>query len=536
MNKFTIKLVSCLIFISSSILTHCYSQSLESQQSVSNTYIIQFADASSQNKFNELKTSLFHSTIQKISLRNTLPITIIKAPGLDYATFTNLIANVPGVISVTQDALLETRVTPDDPMYGGQWDLNLIKANVLWDISTGGKTQNGHDIVLAILDDGFFITHEDLEGNLFTNPGEIPDNGIDDDHNGFIDDMHGVNILTGSATHEVRSHGTSVMSIMGAKGNNGKGMTGINWNIKLLPVSNSIHSVSSLIEAYDYVAGFRKKFNETQGQQGALVVAANLSGGKSNSFPNEFPAWCAIYDYLGSLGILSVGATVNANSNVEVDGDLPSLCTSQYLIMVTNTTKNDVLYSGAGYGSTSIDLGAPGEGCQGANSTGGYSPFGGTSCATPHVTGAIGLLYSIPGIQLQNLYLSDPSYAALTVKNAILNNVDLLPSLQNKTVTGGRLNLWKMLQNYSAIKDSAHDLTLVYPNPVSDILHFNIEIEHRSPDISVSIYSLDGQQIFQRVYTGSSDIQIDISTLPNGPYIYSIKSDSHINYGKFIKQ
>src|SRR5690606_10330895 len=108
----------------------------------------------------------------------------------------------------------------------------------------------------------------------------------------------------------------------------------------------------------------------------------------------NYPIWCGFYDDLGAHGILSAGATANANWNIDTMGDVPTACPSDYMVAVTNTTHNDTKNGGAGYGATQIDLGAPGTSILSTTPGGGYGTSTGTSMATPHVAGAIGLIIS----------------------------------------------------------------------------------------------------------------------------------------------
>ena len=362
-----------------------------------------------------------------------------------------LLKNTPGIVSVQEDYITEKRVLPNDEMIADQWALTLTEVDKVWDFTTGGKTVDGQDIVVAIIDDGFDITHEDLVENIWINQQEIPDNNEDDDGNGYRDDYFGLHLPTQTDDHLEISHGTSVAGIIGAKGNNAIGMSGINWDIKLMllsvarSTSNTGGAVSDIVEGYQYILDQREKYNNSDGAEGAFVVVSNFSSGISGAFPGEVPMWCSIYDELGRAGILNVSAVDNDNVDVEVEGDIPTLCPSDFLITATNTDINDQKIFSAAFGALSVDLGAPGEEALSTITENRYRAFNGTSSSTPHVAGVVALLYSLPCTNLNQLSHEDPMSAALIVKKAILDGVDANLDLEGITVTGGRLNAFNSL-------------------------------------------------------------------------------------------
>ncbi|NJO87124.1 MAG: S8 family serine peptidase, partial [Lewinella sp.] len=279
------------------------------------------------------------------------------------------------VLWVQFNHLISYRNTlPNDPRFPNQWqyrnvgqigglpgaDFNVCQS---WDLTTGGLTVNGDTIVVCVIDNGIDIDHEDLLPNLWFNRGEIAENGIDDDNNGYIDDFQGWNTQANSNNIEGgESHGTAVAGIVGARGNNGIGVTGMNWQVKIMVVNNGfLASESEVIEAYGYPLEARKRYQQSNGTTGAYVVATNSSWGLANGRPEDSPIWCALYDSLGHYGILNVGATVNSNVDVDVVGDLPTTCPSNFLIAVTNVNTQNVKVTNAGFGRLSIDLGAFGE-------------------------------------------------------------------------------------------------------------------------------------------------------------------------------
>lgn len=342
---------------------------------------------------------------------------------------------------------------PDDPLFDQQWQyLNTgqsggtvdadIDVDLAWDITTGGLTLNGDTIVVCAIDSGLDLNHEDFGDNHWRNWAEIPGNGIDDDNNGYVDDFLGWNINTDNDNiQDPGGHGTAVAGIIGAQGNNGLGVVGVNWNVKVMVVKNDFNTnEAEVLEAYSYALSARKRYNETGGAEGAFVVATNASWGINFGQPEDSPLWCAFYDSLGQAGVLNCGATINGNQNVDEVGDLPTACPSEFLLSVTNTDDLDEKVLSAGFGLTTIDLGAPGQGAFNANTGNSYAPFSGTSSATPHVAGTIGLLYSAPCPNLAGLTQADPAAAALLVRQAILDGVDPNASLDGITVTGGRLN------------------------------------------------------------------------------------------------
>lgn len=388
---------------------------------------------------------------------------------IDQQRFLNTVKFHPAVSEAQLNHHIFYRSTvPNDPQFNQQWQyINTgqgggtvgadIDADLAWDITTGGLTAYGDTIVVCVVDDGLSASHPDFAGNMWFNYDEIPNNNIDDDGNGYEDDYRGWNAddddddISGGTWGG--GHGTAVAGIVGAKGNNGVGVTGVNWNVKLMIVVGGGNEAQA-VEAYTYPLVMRKRYNQSGGTQGAFVVATNSSWGIDGGQPAQSPLWCAMYDTLGAYGILSAGATINGNQNVDVFGDLPTACPSDWLISVTNTNKNDNKVIQAGYGLTTIDLGAPGEDAYTANYPNNYAGFGGTSGATPHVAGTIGLLYSVQCASFMALAQADPAAAALQVKQYIMNGVDANSSLNGITVTGGRLNVFgavtELLNNCSA--------------------------------------------------------------------------------------
>jgi len=357
------------------------------------------------------------------------------------------------ILTAQFNHFIDLRLEPNDAQFDQQWQyINTgqdggtpgadIDMDLAWDVTTGGVTANGDTIVVAALDDGIDLNHADFEDNRWRNWSEIPDNGIDDDNNGYVDDFDGWNSNDDNDNIAGGGHGTPVAGIMGAKGNNEIGVSGVSWDVKVMIIKNNFNTnEANVLAAYGYVLAQRERYNATNGAEGAFVVATNASWGINNGQPADAPLWCGFYDTLGDAGVLNCGATANANFNIDETGDLPTACPSDYMISVTNMNRNDVKVTSAGYGLETIDLGAFGAETWTTALGGGYGGFGGTSGATPHVAGTIGLMYSSPCSNIASLALSDPAAAALAVRTYLFDGVDPNASLEGITVTGGRLNV-----------------------------------------------------------------------------------------------
>lgn len=339
----------------------------------------------------------------------------------------------------------QPRYSPNDPDYPSQWALPQINMPEVWDITTGsGVTPRGDDIVVAIFDDGFDINHPDYITNIWINDGEIPDNGVDDDANGYVDDHQGWNPRMMSDEHRLTTHGTEVAGVIGAVGDNGSHVAGVNWHVKLMLTSASTPSgisIADIIASYEYIYEQRRLYNETDGSKGAFVVVSNFSGGVDKRFPSDFPLWCQVYDKLGEVGILNVTATSNTDVNVEQVGDLPTLCPSDYLLTVTNSDRGNNLSPGASYGEESIDMAAPGVDIVTTTIDGSITnSFDGASASAPFVAGVASLIYEVLCDEVYDRIKSDPSYLPLEIKKAIMSSVVESPTLSGRTVSGGALD------------------------------------------------------------------------------------------------
>jgi hypothetical protein len=370
----------------------------------------------------------------------------------------NILATFKASTDVRSAQYNHTNIThrslvPNDSLFNLQWNmLNSstpgadISATQAWQMNHSPLTQMGDSIVVAVIDGGlgfgFDIYHPDI--NFFVNHHEIPNNGIDDDGNGYIDDYRGWNIFghNDSVYDNSDAHATHVSGIIGAIGNDSIGVAGVCWGVKILAVNGASNTESDVLMSYDYVMEMRRLYDQTAGAKGAFIVATNSSFGIDFGQPSAHPVWCAMYDSMGALGIISATATANSAWSVDDVGDMPTTCPSKWMIAVTNTTRNDGLNSQAAYGRVNIDLGAPGTSILSCYANDNYGYDAGTSMASPHVAGAIAGLFANACPALLQAYFSHPDSVALLMRGYLLHSVDPLASLHNKTASGGRLNLY----------------------------------------------------------------------------------------------
>ena len=327
--------------------------------------------------------------------------------------------------------------TPNDPQFtsSGMYGLSKISAPAAWDLSTGSQS-----VVVADIDTGMRYTHQDLAENAWINTGEIPGNGVDDDGNGYVDDYYGWDFrFNDSDPIDLDSgvsgdHGTHTAGTIGAVGNNFVGVVGVNWNLKLMTIkifNNTVYDDTTsamLVNAYSYIRMMKLR--------GVNIRATNNSYGGCTEACGYDQATKDGIDAMGDAGIVSVFAAGNDyGSNNDSVPSYPASYTSPSIIAVAASDSNDNRSDFSNVGPTSVDLAAPGSGIY-STIPSGYGSKSGTSMATPHVTGAVALLSAFR-----------PDLSAASLKASLLNNVDVLPAWNGLVKTGGRLNIFKAMQN-----------------------------------------------------------------------------------------
>ncbi|HYI35910.1 MAG TPA: S8 family peptidase [Thermoleophilaceae bacterium] len=350
--------------------------------------------------------------------------------GLRAKALRKALGRAKGVSYAEPDSTLSTSATrqPDDPDYPFQYALVDSPSGQDIDAPTAWSTRTSCSTV-AILDTGIDTDHPDLAPNIYKS-SDKPNNGKDDDKNGFVDDTYGLNVIKGKGSGEDdNGHGSHVAGIVGGRGDNALGVSGICWSTKLIAVkfmnSKGKGSTSDAIDGIQYAA-----------KKGAKII--NCSFGSSSKSSSLHDA----VDYAQSKGSLLVVAAGNDGDNIDKKPEYPAAYTDSNILTVAATTSTDTLASFSNYGATAVDVGAPGNQILSTYKGGGYKLLSGTSMASPYAAGVAAMLRKQE---------SEATYSDL--RYAIRHKVDLPIALNGKVAYNGRLNARKALAAIPSLVD-----------------------------------------------------------------------------------
>ncbi len=355
-----------------------------------------------------------------IDVLREVDMLIIEAEDVDAAELMASALDQPGIAYIEPVYRVQADVTPNDPDYPRQWAFPMIKAPDAWDV----RTDSG-GLVVAVIDTGVDYKHPDLTANMWTNPGEIPNNGVDDDGNGVIDDVFGANFVTSTVDGDPMDdnrHGTHVAGTIGAVTNNALGVAGVNWSTKIMALkflsASGSGSTAGAIRAIDY--GIRMKADIMNNSWGG--------GGFSVALRDAIAA-------ADAEGILFVAAAGNSNSDNDTRPHYPSSYDVPNVLAVMATDRNDNKAGFSSFGATSVDMGAPGVDILSTIPGGNYDSFNGTSMATPHVAGAAALVWA-----------QHPGLSHHELKQKLMDKAEVIPALAGTSLTGARLDLFEAIR------------------------------------------------------------------------------------------
>jgi len=380
---------------------------------------------------------------------------------------------------------------PNDSRFSEQWNMNNsndadIDGPEAWATQTGSN-----DVLVAVIDTGVDYDHEDLKEQMWRNPGETggskESNGIDDDNNGYKDDYRGWNFSADSNNpYDDNQHGTHCAGMVGAVGNNGKGIAGVNWRVKIMALKflgqDGSGTTEDAAEAIIYAA-----------KMGAKISSNSWGGGENSRTLQD------AIQFAHDRGSLFIAAAGNESSNTDNTANYPSTYNVPNVIAVASSDRNDALSSFSNYGRYTVDLAAPGSSILSAQPLGRYQLLSGTSMATPHVAGAAALIWA--------------QYPTLTMKQVIvrmLGSTDRKNAFVNRMTTGGRLNIATALSTKPLI---ALTTDLPYTNNVTGPYNVSTTVVDDGMVTNVKlVYSIN---------SATSD-SVDMTSTGNDSYAASI--------------
>ncbi len=395
-----------------------------------NTLLVQFRNDASDDAKDSCCRKVGLGAIDKYKIVDGLAL-IHVASGDPVAAMAEIVAD-PTVIRASLNYIVTTQITPNDPLFGNTWgmnntasQLNDIDAPQAWDIYTGDPNYR-----VAVIDTGIDFNHPDLQGNIWVNPGEIANDGIDNDGNGYIDDVRGWNFVTNTNNpQDGNGHGTHVSGTIAARGNNGIGVAGVAWNAKIVPLKflsdTGSGTTANAIKAIDYCTS-----------NGIKLSNNSWGGGLFDSLLLQ-----AITN-AGAADHLFIAAAGNSALNIDVSLSYPASYNLSNMVNVASTTNTGGLSNFSNYGVGTVHVGAPGSNVFSTwpialtvlGQPNGYNSISGTSMAAPHVTGLAALLRG-----------KMPGWTATQVRSAILGSTKPLTSLAGKVSREGIISAYNAL-------------------------------------------------------------------------------------------
>jgi subtilisin family serine protease len=504
----------CLfLYAISTFLNICVSQAWSGQDFVPGEIIIKVKPAESNNEktsvfngnqikplFQKPNREYFHAVSGYNDLMNIYLVKVQEGTEIESS---ETYAKMPDVVYAEPNYIQHICVSPNDPDYIRQWSLPKIQAEPAWGIETGNS-----GVIVAVIDTGIDYLHEDIQANIWHNPGEIPGNGIDDDGNGYVDDVAGWDFVdaSGGADGEDdkipdndpmdrHGHGTHVAGIIGAASNNGLGIAGVAWNCKIMPVraGYKTQSGSGILESDDAALAI-----VYAAENGARVI--NLSWGdyhKSNLIADAV-------QFAADRGALICAAAGNDNSSNLL---YPAALENNAVMAIGATDSQDKKASFSNYGSW-VHLSAPGTSIYSTYMNNSYATLSGTSMSTPHVAGLAALVIS---------HYSELS--PLEIKARIMRSVDISADLDMKNITSGRISAFKSIFTqyqspyiFSINPNTAHenDLLTLFGDYLGSVQGSSRILFY--PGIDAEIISWSSSVIVCKVPQGAQSGKVSVTT------------------------
>jgi subtilisin family serine protease len=341
---------------------------------------------------------------------------VLRLPtGVDPAAAARQLARVPGVAYAEADGIIRARaVFPSDARLGEQWGAHQandvdVDAPEAWGVTPGNP-----GVVVAVVDTGMDVTHPELAGRVWTNPGEVPGNGRDDDRNGYVDDVGGWDFtLDTGAMRDLDGHGTHVSGIIAAQANNGTGVAGVAPGVRLMPLrfigASGDGAISDAVDAIYYAVA-----------NGARVINASWGGGDYSQ------ALADAIRYAGTRNVVFVTAAGNERANNDAVRNYPPAYRFGNTLSVAAVDASGRLASFSNFGARTVDVAAPGVDVLSTVPGGGYDTMDGTSMAAPFVSGVVALVASI-----------NPAATATQIVQWVTGTAKPLAGLAGRVASGG---------------------------------------------------------------------------------------------------
>lgn len=364
--------------------------------------------------------ALANAGIESVKTFEIINASLVRISDTNVAAAADRISALAEVEYAEPNYIVYATKTPNDPDFPDQWALPKINAPDAWDIRSDSP-----DVVVAVIDTGVDYDHPDLKANMWKNAGEIPGNGIDDDGNGVIDDVHGANFIPSTPSGDPMDdnrHGSHVAGIISAVTDNNLGIAGASWKtqimaLKFLSASGS-GSIANAIECIEYAT-----------KNGAHIMNNSWGGGGFSQAAED------AIKAANSAGILFTAAAGNSNNDNDANPHFPSNYEVENVLSVMATDQSDNRAGFSNFGLKTVDLGAPGVKILSTVPRGGYQELSGTSMATPYVSGAAALVKA-----------ENPTWGPVKIKQHLMDTADKIPALNGLSVSGARLNLLAALK------------------------------------------------------------------------------------------